>query len=417
MDEILQTEDFLHKKAGAFRRSFGALYFRNFRMLWLGNIFIGLGQGADNIAIGWLMIEMTKSPFLVGAAYFCRMFPLLVLPPVTGVIADRLDRRKFLIIANSLFTVTGLTVTTLVLTGLITVWQILLGTLIAGIAFAMVSTARQSLMPSLVSRTRLQNAVAVYAISQNTSAFFAPGLAGMMISLAGIAAGFFLGAIGYAGALFSAILMRAPKVDTADPKSVWEDLKIGLRYVRDHKSLLAVLMLCSSMAFFGMSYQSMLAVLAQQVFHVDPAGYGFMGLSLGGGALAGSALLAIWGRIPNRGLVAIISLMVFSLAIVALSLTRSIYVAYAVLPIVGLSNAFARALANALALHEVPDFLRGRVMSIYIMTFGLQPLGSLTMGAIAQATNAPLAVGFGGVVTALSALAIAIFIPELRRLK
>lgn len=301
---------------------------------------------------------------------------------------------------------------------MITVWQLLLGAVIGGIAFAMVSTARTALLPSLVNREYLQNAVAFYAISNNTSNIFAPSLAGALISFAKTtASGFFLGAVGYAGALCSAFLLRAPKMEEASTESVWSDLRTGLGYIRDHRSVLAVLSLVGSMAFFGMSYQSMLPVLARQVYFVNAAELGVMMGSVGIGAIIGSVLLTVWGKIPRRGAMAIAFLLVFGLGIVALSLSRSVHLAYVVLPIIGLSNAFVRALAMALALHEVPDVLRGRVMSIYIMSFGLSPLGSLVMGATAEAINAPLAVGFGGAVTAFSALAIAVFIPELRRLQ
>jgi len=212
--------------------------------------------------------------------------------------------------------------------------------------------------------------------------------------------------------------MRTPSnAKDAVRGTMWQNLRAGFAYIRADKSVLSLMILASVMCFFAMPYTAMLPVLARDVFKVDATGLGILMSIMGAGSLAGSLALAIWTALPRRGVLVLLSVLIFSLGTIALARSDSFATACMAMGVIGVANAFNMSLGNTLIQELVPDALRGRVSSSYMMTFGLMPLGSLAVGMIAEVSGAPLAIGLGGAVSVVAVILVAIFVPELRELE
>ncbi|TAK33848.1 MAG: MFS transporter [Chloroflexota bacterium] len=418
MDELLHDEALLAGKTGPIYQVFGSLFIRNYRLLWLGNLLSSTAVWMEQVAAGWLMLLLSGSPFMVGLASFARGIPLLLVSPASGVLADRLDRRRLLITNQAILVTVALILAVLIATGWITPWQLLAGAVVSGITSAMLLPTRQTLVSSLVGRAHLTNAIALQSMGNSTTRILGPSLAGALIGVIGVMACYFVQAASYVSALCLTVSMRTPPNGRdAAGETMWQNLRAGFSYIRADRSVLSILIMASVTSVFAMPYTSMLPVLARDVFKVDASGLGILMTTMGVGSLVGSLALAAWTAPPRRGPMVLVSVLVLSLGTVALALADSYFTACVVMAVIGLANSFALALYNTLIQVLVPDALRGRVMSAYMMTFGLTPLGALVVGAIAEVGGAPLAIGLGGGISAVAAILVAIYFPELRALE
>lgn len=395
---------------------FAALQFRDYRLLWTGNVVTQTGQWMQQVALGWLVLDLTGSATYLGMVGFARGIPMLFMSLPAGVLADRVDRRKLLLVAQLAAACMALVLAVLVVTGLVRPWHVLVTSFLSGTAMAFIFPVRQALAPSLVPRENLANAVALNSAGQNSTRVVGPSLAGVLISLIGTAGCFFLqaGSLVWA-AVLSSLLPKRPR--SAAARASGSNLRDGLRYISANPTLAALIGLAAAPTVLAMPFQQMLPVFATDVLHTGAAGLGLLMAASGVGALLGSLAYAAVGRLGNEGMALIGSASGFGLALCLFAASSWVPLSFVLVAVASGISAFYMAMNNTLIQMSVSDEMRGRVMAVYLMTWGLMPFGTLPMGALADAFGAPWAVAIGGMASTALVLVIALRIPSLRSLQ
>jgi MFS family permease len=394
-----------------------ALRYPNYRRLWLGSLTTSTGHWMQQVAVGWLALTLTNSAAWVGAVGFARGIPMLLFSLVGGVLADRLDRRRLLIWMQVIAGLLAVLLTMLVATDHITIVVLLVFSFLSGSAMAIIFPTRQALVPGLVERKDLQNAIAVNSAMMNGSRIIGPSLAGIIMGTIGAAGCFALQAAGFGWALLMSLRLQLPeRLAPTRQGSPLQSLQEGFQYIGDHREVVALLWLAAVPTIFAMPYLQMLPVMARDVLGTGPEGAGLLLAASGVGALCGSLSIAYLGSIKGKGRWLLTASAVFGVMLGLFSLARSLPLAMFLLALAGAAQAVYMSLNNTLLQTIVPDQFRGRVMSVYMLCWGLMPLGTLPIGVIAQAYGAPVAVALGGAICTAFTLLTAVRRPILRQL-
>lgn len=377
------------------------------------------GQWIQQITLGWLLYDLTGSSVLLGALNGLRALPFLVSSPIAGVAADRMDRRKILINTQFVLLVTALGMGTLVASGLLQVWHLFLFTLITGAAWAFNEPVRQTLVPNLVPKEDLMNAVALHSAGFNLTKVIGPALGGLLIALFGAAGNFFVQGLAYAGVLVTLYVMHVPPTPVqARQSSVVANLKEGFAYVWSTPIVLALMVADLVPRIFAVPYQALMPVFQKDVLGVGPEGLGMLMAAPGVGAVLSTLLLAsIAHSFRRKGLLVLGGLISLGVFLILFSRTTSFPLALVILVAVGGCQIMFMATVNAMVQMTVPDALRGRVMSLYMLDRGLMPAGSLMAGVTAHFIGAPATVSLMGLIVIVLAVLVAWRVPLIRRLK
>ena len=397
--------------------TFDSLRYREYRLLWFGTLFSSSGQWIQQVSLGWLTYALTGSPFLLGFINGLRSVPLLVLGPFGGVAADRMDRKRLMLTTQlSLMTVTAI-FATIVFTGNANVWNIAVFTVLTGVAWAFNMPVRQSIVPNLVPRESLMNAMALNSAGFNVTRIVGPSLAGLMIATIGIGGNFTLQAFAYLGVAMMVWQMHLPPHQPrTDRVSVRSNLTEGARYVWNHPTIRPQMILALVPVVIALPYISLMPVFAKDVLHVGPSGFGVLMAAPGLGAVIGTLIIATLSSIERKGMLLFGSLLALGVTLILLALSRSFPLSIGLLVLLGGFQMTFMTTNQTLLQLTTPDQFRGRVMGIYMLNQGLLPLGSLVAGALADLWSAPLAfILMGGAVLVLAALAF-IRLPAMRTL-
>lgn len=398
-------------------QTFTALRHRDYRLLWIGTLFSSSGLWIQQVSVGWLTYEVTGSAFLLGAVNGFRSLPLLFLAPFGGVAADRLDCKR-LMLSTQLFlmTVTAVFATSIAV-GYVHVWSIILFTLLTGVGWAFNMPVRQSLVPSLVPRQDLTNAIALNSVGRNITRVLGPALGGLLIAGVGVAGNFYLQSLAYVGVGAMVWRMCVPPIPRASRKvSVWRNLAEGAGYVWHHPTLRAQMALALIPVLVALPYSSLMPIFAKDVLNVGPEGFGVLMAAPGLGALAGTLIIASLGNVRRKGLLLFGSLIALGVSLALFSRSSSFVLSLGLLALAGAFQMTYMTMNQTLLQLTSTDEFRGRVMGIYMLDQGLMPLGSLLAGALAGFFGAPSAVlAMGASVLLLSALAFA-SLPAMRKL-
>ena len=400
-------------------RTFSSLRHLDYRYLWTGTMLMSAGQWIQQITLGWLLYDLTGSSVLLGALNGLRALPFLVSSPIAGVAADRMDRRKILINTQFVLLVTALGMGTLVASGLLQVWHLFLFTLITGAAWAFNEPVRQTLVPNLVPKEDLMNAVALHSAGFNLTKVIGPALGGLLIALFGAAGNFFVQGLAYAGVLVTLYVMHVPPTPVqARQSSVAANLKEGFAYVWSTPIVLALMVADLVPRIFAVPYQALMPVFQKDVLGVGPEGLGMLMAAPGVGAVLSTLLLAsIAHSFRRKGLLVLGGLISLGVFLILFSRTTSFPLALVILVAVGGCQIMFMATVNAMVQMTVPDALRGRVMSLYMLDRGLMPAGSLMAGVTAHFIGAPATVSLMGLIVIVLAVLVAWRVPLIRRLK
>ncbi|MDI6773324.1 MAG: MFS transporter [bacterium] len=390
--------------------TFSALRYPNYRRFWWGGLVSLTGSWGQTTALSWLVYDLTGSPLMLGTVMMVNTIPTMLLALVGGVIADRSEKRYMLMASQGTFMAISMALAVLTLTGRIEVWQILALSAIGGIASAIDMPARQSLIPHLVGRDDLLNAIALNSAMFNGSRILGPAVAGLIIGWLGPRGGpgwcFVINAITYLavlGALATIRVNSRPLV--GERQRVLREVREGVAFAWQHRALRRFLGLLAVTGIFGLSFTVLMPVFARDVLHVSAQGFGMLMTASGLGATVGVLALAS-SRPKSPGNVILGTQAGFVVLLAAFAMSSN-YAMSLVLMVV-LSGAMTSYLSstNTTIQSIVPDGLRGRVMSLYILAFfGTAPLGGLLMGSLASALGAPVAVLSGAAVCAGAALA------------
>ena len=396
--------------------TFASLRHLNFRYLWFGTLCMSGGQWIQQVTLGWLLYDLTGSSVLLGLLNGLRAVPFLIASPIAGVAADRMDRKQLILVTQYALVVTTVAMGALVASGFLEVWHLFAFTLITGVAWAFVDPVRQTLVPALVPREDLMNAVALNSAAFNLTKIIGPSLGGILIVFSGAAGNFFVQSVAYLGVLASIHWITIPPTPPeARQSSALANLKEGLVYVWSNPSVFALMATALVPRIFAVPYQTLMPVFQKDVLQVGPEGLGVLLAAPGAGAmLAGLMLATLANRVRRQGVLMLVSLVSLGIVMNLFSWTTSFPMAILALIAVGGCQVFYMATTNTMLQVIVPDHLRGRVMSIYALDRGLMPVGALMAGLSAHMIGAPATVSYMGVVVILLAILVAWRAPVVR---
>lgn len=398
--------------------TFDALQHRGYLYMWIGILFTSAGAWMEQVAISWLVYELTGSAFLLGAVNGMRALPFLFFGPVAGAIADRLHPK--LLMLWSQYIILGLYVALVALLALdvLEVWHLFVFTFGASAAWSFNQPVRQALIPALVPREHLMNAVALQSVGFNLTRIIGPGVGGVLMATVGGGWTFFLVALTWVGVIGTTYLIPVTYDGSLGKRgTVWNDMIDGFVYLRTNTVVFGLLALALIPMLFAMPYMSLLPLFAGDVFHMDARGLGELLTATGVGAIASTLTVASLGKFRGKGGLLAISGIGIGLSILLFSLSSFYPLSLALLALVGMFQMAYLALTNTLLQLATPQEYLGRVMSIFMLDRGLMPLGSMVAGAIAEVLGAPFALAvMGGGCAALVAVGIVVM-PAVRRLE
>jgi len=387
--------------------TFRALRHPHFRLFWVGQWVSVTGTWMQTMAQSWLVYRLTDSPLALGLLTAARFGPSLFGAPVAGVMADRFARRNLVLVAQALAMGQAATLAALTLSGAVEVWHVLLLALLQGIIEAVDMPARQALQLDLVGADDLQSAVSLNSVAFNAARMVGPALAGVLVAVAGEGVCFAANAASYLAVLLALLPIPAAAAGRQGTPGVGARLLEGLRFVWREALLRRVLVAAGVTSLFGLSYITLLPVLAREVLGAGAGGYGALLGGAGLGAMAGA--LATASRRSGAGTLRAIAWgqALVGVGLIALAGSRRVGVALAFMVLVGGAVAVQLSVSNTAMQMSAPEGLRGRVISLYIWVFaGLAPVGGLVAGAVAEVIGAPWTAAACGAGCALSALVV-----------
>jgi MFS family permease len=379
---------------------FRALRYRNFRLFFIGQGTSLIGTWMQTMAMAWLVYRLTNSAWLLGMVGFVSQIPTFFLTPFAGVFADRWDRRRTLILTQTLAMVQAFILAILTLNGHIAVWHIVVMGIILGCINSLDMPMRQAFVVEMVDdKEILHNAIALNSFLFNAARLIGPSVAGIIVALAGEGICFLLNGISYLAVIISLYYMVIKK-QTKPPSetNVLRELKDGIKYALNSIPIKNILMLISSMSVMGMSYAILMPIFARDVLHGGAQTLGFLMATSGIGALAGTIYLASRRTTSGLGDVIMFASFIFGIGLVAFSLSHALWLSLIILVFIGFGMMVQMAAVNTVLQTIVHDDKRGRIMSLYTTAFaGVAPLGSLLAGALAGKIGAPATLIIGGI--------------------
>ncbi|MFN0124606.1 MAG: MFS transporter [Blastocatellia bacterium] len=408
-------------KQSPLARLFRAFSYRDFRLQWSGAFTSSIGTWVQQTAMNWLVLDLTGDPFYLGLNEFLGTAPFLVFSLFGGVVADRVDRRKILLTSQFLQLTFAFALAALAWSGVISVWYILPISLLTGIVQSFGGPAYQALVPTLVEKKDLPNAIALNSIQFNLARVVGPVIGGAAFRVIGgttmhaAALCFGLNGLSFGAVIATLLMLSVRQIPRTGGSNMQSDMRGGLSFVWRNEVLLSLTLLAFFASFFGFQPAVFLPVFAKDVFRVGVSGYSSLLTVSGAGAVTG-ALIAAWlGDIKNKGRKALIMLALFGVVMIIYASTTSIWLAYPLVFLNGMSMLAIFAMMNSLVQLLVTDEMRGRVVSIYMLAFrGGMPLGSLATGKLLEYYKPGHVLAVEGALLTLITLAFFITRPPLR---
>ena len=389
---------------GGLSRTFDSLRVRDYRLLFQGNAVTSVGFWMQQAALGWLVLDLTNSPFYLGLASFARQFPMMVVSPFGGVLADRVDRRRLMVVTQVVQLVLCLVLSALVFSHMVNIWHVLAISVLFGCATSVYVPARQAAIPGIVGRERLGNALAIYSMSLNASRILGPSLAGVMMGWSGVGGCLALQSVGYLWATVNTFQISAVEQGQgtrSGAQGVLQNITDGLRFCVRTRPIFMQLLIAAVPSILAYSYTQFLPAFARDVYGIGPGGLGVLMATMGIGALLGSIWIAARKRIERKSLVTLVCACGFGLSLCGFAAAPWLPLALLFLALAGATSSVYTTLNGTIIQELAPDEYRGRVASVYMMTWGMMPLGAVPAGAIAELWGAPAAVFLSGAVCAL----------------
>ncbi len=391
---------------GRLARTFSALRYRDFRVMWLGAFLSTTGTWMATVAQGWVVLSMTNSAFLLGVDGFLATGPMLVFSLFGGVVADRVERKKIMLFSQYLQMAFAFILAVLLFSGNVKVWHIFLLSFLTGSAQSFSGPAYISLLPTLVKREDLPNAIAMNSMQFNLARVIGPVLAGIALAAWGAAICFAVNGMSFLAVIVALLLIRSPAGrPAAEQGGMLDEMKEGFRFVAQRPKLLMLTFLAFAGTFLGMPIVTFLPVVAKSIFGLDAGGYAWMMTTYGLGSVTGALVVAATAHVANKGKVALKLQLAFAALLVAFAFSRSLPLSLLIAFCSGVCIVGVIALYSSLVQLTTSDEMRGRVMSIFMLAFrGGMPLGNLLAGYVAQRWSISVALAVNGAILAMVAL-------------
>jgi predicted MFS family arabinose efflux permease len=381
-----------------FRKVFKAFHYRDFRLLWAGACTSSIGTWMQELAQNWLVLEISNSPFWLGLDSFLGEIPIFILSLVGGVVADRMDRRRLLVMSQLVQMSSAFTLTVLIATGYVRIWHILVLSAVVGTAQAFGGPAYQALVPSLVSQEDLPNAIALNSIQFNLARVIGPVLGGLALTHLGASWCFGLNGISFIAVIISLLLLHINFQPKKTGESMLTSMKQGIWFIRNQGAMAGLIGIAFFMTALAIPMITFLPVFAKDVFRAGPQTYTYFLASSGVGSVAGALTVAALGNVKNKGRVALVMLICLGAGVAAFAVSRNVFLSCAMLFFSGASMMGAFAMISSLVQLITTNEMRGRVMSVYNVAFrGGMPLGSLLTGWLVPHFTAPVVIAANGV--------------------
>jgi MFS family permease len=357
----------------------------NFRLFWSGNFLSNIGTWMQNVAQGWLVLLLTNSAFWLGVVGFAGSIPFLIFTLFGGVIADRVDKRRLLLVTQTVMMMLAFLLAALAWFKVITVWEVAAIAFLNGVAMSMNAPSYQAMVPRLVKREDLTNAIALNSAQFNMSRILGPTLGGYAMAIFGVAGNFFLNGVSFLAMLWALTRLEYPDEKPARHESMWSSLRGGFAYLHENKQMLVLIWMTVAASLFGIPFLTFIPYFAKVQLNAGESGLGWLLAASGFGAVLGAMTIAIAGMIRHRGRVLTLTGVIFFLAIIGFSESHSFALSECLAFVEGYCGITMISCFNVSIQHLSSDEMRGRVMSIYATSFlGLPPLGALLAGELSR---------------------------------
>ncbi|HEX9117501.1 MAG TPA: MFS transporter [Anaerolineae bacterium] len=401
--------------------TFAALKFLNFRLWFFGQTLSMMGTWMQSVAQGWLVYQLTGSEFALGAVSFAGALPTLFLMLPGGVLADRIEKRRLLLLTQGTMMILAFVLMVLASQrGVLRIWHIVVLAIGLGIANSFDAPARQAMAVEMVEDRRyLMNAIALNSTIFNMARVVGPAVGGAVLAALGAAWCFGLNGLSYVAVIIALLLMRFPPAPAVTQRGAFvSEITDGVRYVWGQGLIRSTILLVSLASLFAGSFAVLLPAYAADVLKVGAAGLGGLNAGVGVGALAGSLIVASSGHFRRKGLILAAGALAYPIALLAFAGSRSLLISLVCLLVVGLAFVAQNSMANTIVQSLVPDELRGRVMGFYMLTFfGTAPFGALQAGSLAQALGTRNAIAIDASLTLAISVTLLLATPALRTLE
>jgi MFS family permease len=397
--------------------TFKALKDTHFRWYWLAMLASSSTMQMGSVGQGWLVYELTGSAFALGWVSAGWSISNSILSPWGGVVSDRVEKRTLLLWCRGAMVLIALGISALIAMNLVQVWHLAAYSLLRGILFAILMPAQNAYLAELVDRKTLMNAVSLNSVGMGVAGIFMSSISGFLIDSIGVESVYLGIALLYLVVFL--IMFKLPKTGTADSgtRSVWADLANGFKYIRFCPEMIPLLSLVFVRGFFGMPYRTMMPKYANDVMQLDASGLGVLLSAPGLGSLISSLVMASLGDFRGKGKILLISGVVMGLALVGFGNTQSFGLVLVLLAVVGATSNVCMVTNRALLQMNCEPAYLGRVMSAYMMMFGLTQLGTMPAGAVADALGVPLVITVQGALFALTFLLVWVMGRKVRALE
>jgi MFS family permease len=381
------------------RRTFAAFSVHNFRLYFGGQVVSVSGAWMQRVAQSWLVLELTGSGVAVGALTAVQFLPILLLAPRGGLIADRMDKRRLLYVTQSLASLIALTLGVLVLTDVVELWMVFALALALGLVGSVDNPTRNSFVMEMVGRSKLANAVALNSVLVNSARVVGPAVGGLLIVTVGIGWCFVINSASYLVFIAAISSMRSDDIDRAKPETKHRgQLRDALRYVSDHPVLRSTLVMSAVIGLFAYEFEVVLPLLARFTFEGGADTFGAMFAAMGIGAVMGGLFVATRGRTSPRAI--LVAAVALATTMAATAIAPNLWIAYAMLVMVGVSSSAFLTLSNSVLQLESSAQLRGRVVGLRATAIlGARPIGAPVVGWIGEHLGPRWALGLGAVAT------------------
>ncbi len=388
-----------------------------FSWLFASNMAFFLAMGGQSIVRAWLAFKLTESEFALGMVMFAVAVPMFFLGPLGGVVADRTDRRNLIVWGQLVVFMSELVILFLIFSDQLEFWHLLCAAGINGCVFPFIMPARNAIIANIVGKLGLQSAMAINMAGMNATRVLGPAMAGFLIDAAGVANTYLFGVLLYGvGLLCMTRVENSPPSAESQRTSVGSSIVEGIKYVRENRLVLVLLIFGLVPMFLAMPFQNLLVVFAEKIWDEGSRGLGLLSATMGIGGVVGSFWVATLGNTHRRLKRMMISMLAFGFFLFCFAVSPYFLLG---LPLVFIANVFANVygtLNNTAIQVVIPDQVRGRISSFLMMSFSLPLLGTLPVSAIAEAYGAPFAVGLSSVLAVLVTLLFYILSPTLRNM-
>lgn len=394
-------------KSKALGRTLAAFAYRDFRVQWFGACTSSIGTWVQLAAQNWMITALTHSAFFLGLDSFLQQLPIMLFTLVGGVLADRRDRRRTLLSSQYVQMATALALGLIVYFDLVTIWYVLILSFTTGLAQAFGGPAYQALIPSLVDKKDLPNAVALNSIQFNIARVLGPMLFALTLAVAartgfaeqqGMAICFLLNALSFLVVIYTLMSLRVKHIPPAQTRSIGDEMRGGLAYVRAHSELVSLIVLSAATTFLGFAALTFLPILTTELFNGNASTYSILMMASGGGSVVGALIVAWLGKFKRMGLTMLIVQALYGVLLVAFAASRVLWLSCVLLFFAGASMMVVFSTVTSLVQLIAPNEMRGRVVSIYMVAFrGGMPLGALASGYAATFVTASAVMQINGI--------------------